>query len=98
MLRDETIPYQEKIRRVYSALVERFNLKTAASRLSVFVCIICILSVLSTTNFSSYFIVMENLIASIKKGKISKALACAIIRKLAHLKLKIDPQLVEAAR
>ena len=58
---------------------------------------ISIIHIFALNDFSSSFILMQNLIKAIKSGKISKRLARLIIRRLLRLNVPVDPELIELA-
>jgi hypothetical protein len=98
ILKDPAIPYKEKTKLARSILTKHLNLKTADGRVSFVLCMVFVLYILSTHNISSYHILLKNLIEAIKKGKISKIVGRAIIRKLRKKGLPIDPELLEVVR
>jgi hypothetical protein len=65
------------------------------ARLAFVLCIVLILYILSIQNPSGFYILLKNLIKAIKEGKIPKAIARIIVRKLRKKGIAIDPELLE---
>lgn len=97
VLEDDKIPFKEKQKIANSVLREYLNLNTVAGRRNFVICIVCVLSLLAVSNMSAYYIMMQNLIKALKSGKISKAMARVIIRRLRKKGIIIDPGLISAA-
>lgn len=97
MLSDPKIPFIEKREMTYSILMEHLDLKTTNGRLRFILCIIAILHIFAFADVSNYYLMMQNLIKAVKKGRISKRLARVIIRKLLRQGLEVDPELIRAA-
>jgi hypothetical protein len=76
-------------------MTKYLDLKTSSGRRNFALCLIFIISVLSTTNHSSFHLVMSSLIEAIREGKISKEIGRYIIRKLKRRGILIDPALTE---
>lgn len=95
VLKDITLPFEEKEKLARSILTKYLNLKTADGRLNFVLCIVFILSIFLSQNISSYHIILKNLIKAIKEGKIPKVVGRAIIRKLKKRGLLVDPELFE---
>jgi len=95
VLTDQTILYEEKEKVASTVLNKYLNLKKWNERLHCLICIISILYILSSHYPSSFYILMTKLIKAIKKGKISKLVGRAIIRKLRRKGVPIDPNLIE---
>jgi hypothetical protein len=95
ILKDPTLPYEEKEKITRSILTKYLNLKTADGRVNFVLCIVFMLYVFSTQNTSSYYIILKNLTKAIKEGKIPKIVGRAIIRKLKKRGLLIDPRLLD---
>lgn len=90
MLKDKTIPFEERQKIAHSVLTKYLNLKAQSGRCIV---LLCMIDIFSNNGYSSFYILMRNLIKSIKK-KISKAMARFIVRKLKEKDINIDPELV----
>jgi hypothetical protein len=95
VLKDTTLPFEEKEKLTRSIVTKYLNLKTADGRLNFVLCIVFILSIFSIQNMSSYHIILKNLIKAIKEGKIPKIVGRAIIRKLKKRGLSVNPELLE---
>lgn len=95
VLNSPDVPFQDKKKLAYDTLTKYLNFKTEFGRRNFVLCLIFILSVLATQNPSSFYILMQNLIKAIKEGKISKAMARAIVRKMRKKGFNIDPELNE---
>jgi hypothetical protein len=97
ILEDKTIPFEEKQKAAHLVVSKYLDLKTPMGRLNFVLCIIGIASILSIYNPSGLYILFKNLIKAIKEGRLSKAVARYIIRKLKDKGIPIDPELLEAA-
>ena len=95
ILEDETIPFEEKEKAAHSILTKYLNLKTPFGRRNFVLCIVFILYILATNHHSSFYIMMRNLIKAIREGKISKAMARFIVRRLKKKGILIDPELAD---
>ena len=95
ILKDKTIPFEEKEKLAHSILTKYLNLKTQSGRRNFVLCIVFILSILSITNPSSFYIMMRSLIKAIREGKISKAMGRLIVRRLRKKGILIDPELAD---
>lgn len=62
ILKDQTITVEEKGKRVDSILNNYINLNTSAGRIMFVLCIVSILFILSSQNFSGFYILMRSLI------------------------------------
>ena len=93
ILKDETIPFEERQKIAHSLLTEYLNLKTPSGRRNFVLCIVFIISILATKHHSSFYIMMKSLIKAIREGKISKAMARLIVRRLRKKGILIDPEL-----
>ena len=97
VLTDKEIPFEYKKELSFKILMDHVDLQTTAGRLRFAFCIISILHIFAINDISSYFILIQNLIKAIKNGKISKRLACLIIRRLLRLNIAVDPELIQVA-
>jgi hypothetical protein len=95
ILEDETIPFEEKKKVARSVLTKYLNLQTVNGRIGFVLCIVFLLYILSIQNPSGFYILLENLIQSIKEGRISKAMGRSIVRRLQKKGIPIDPELLE---
>ncbi len=95
ILEDETIPFEEKEKAAHSILTKYLNLKTLSGRRNFVLCIVFILYILATNHHSSFYIMMRSLIKAIREGKISKAMARLIVRRLRKKGILIDPELAD---
>jgi hypothetical protein len=95
VLRDSTLPFEEKEKLTRAILTKYLNLRTADGRVNFVFCIVFILYVFSTESPSSYYFLLKNLIKSIKEDRIPKVVGRAIIRRLKKRRLFIDPELLE---
>jgi len=95
ILKDKTIPYEERQKLAHSLLTKYLNLKTPVGRRNFVLCIVFIIYIFFTNHRSSFHIMMENLIKAIQEGKITKAMARFIIRKLRKKGIPIDSRLTE---
>ena len=92
LLMDKELPYNEKkelVRAVFRLQLD--NIKP----LHLILCLIPILLILSTQNLAGYYLVLQNLIQAIKEGRISKAIARRIVRKLLKKGKFVDPELLD---
>lgn len=97
VLSDKEIPFEYKKKVSLKILMNHVDLQTTSGRLRFVFCIISILHIFAINDMSSYFIIIQNLIEAIKKGKISKRMARLIIRRLIRLNIAVDPELINAA-
>lgn len=95
ILGDELIPFEEKKKMAYSVLVKYLNLTTPSGRRNFVLCILLITEIFFKENRSSFYILMRNLIEAIREGKISKAMARFIVRRLRNENIPIDPDLAD---
>jgi hypothetical protein len=95
VLKDITIPFKEKEKVARSILTNYLNLKIENGRRTFVLCLLLILYLLSIHNTSGYYIILKNLIKSIKEKRISKAVGRLIIRRLKNRGLIVDPELLE---
>ena len=95
ILEDETIPFEDRKKIAHSILTKYLNLKTPFGRRNFVLCIVLIIYVLSTNCHSSFYIMIRNLIESIREGIITKPMARLIVRKLRKKGVPIDPELIE---
>jgi hypothetical protein len=95
ILKDPTLSFEEKEKITCFILTNYLNLETADGRVNFVLCIVYILYIFSTQNISSYYLILKNLIKAIRKGKISKIVGRAIIKKLKKKGLPIDPELLD---
>ena len=97
VLSDQKIPFSQKKQLTYSILMEHLDLKTPNGRLRFILCIITILHIFAINDVSNYYIMMQNLIKAVRKGRISKRLARLIIRRLQRRGVVVDPELIRIA-
>lgn len=95
ILNDKTIKPEEKNRQCLSILTNYLNLNTHRGRLNFIFCLLAILRILSVLDFTSYYMLLDNLIKALKAGKIPKRLVRRIVRKLLREKIPVDPELVQ---
>jgi hypothetical protein len=95
VLQDETIPFEKKEEIAHSIFTKYLDLTTPEGRVRFLLCIVGIICIFSVISPSSIYIIFQNLITAIKEGKISKAMARYIIRKLIKQKISIDPELLD---
>ena len=95
ILKDKTIPFEEKEKVAHSVLTKYLNLKTHSGRRNFVICIVLILYILSIKNSSGFYIMMRSLIKAIREGKISKAMGRLIARRLRKKGILIDPELAD---
>ena len=95
ILEDDQIPLQEKRKVARSVINKYLNLTTVTGQCNFVICIVSILYILSNNNYSSFYIMMQNLIAAIRSGKISKAMGRLIVRRLKKKNVLIDPELLD---
>lgn len=95
ILENETIPFEEKQKVAHSILRKYLNLKTQSGRRNFVLCTVSILYILSTNDYSSFYAMMQSLIKAIQEGKISKAVARLIIRRLRKKGIPVDPELAD---
>lgn len=65
MLKDKTIPFEERQKITHSVLRKYLNLKTQSGRCIVLLCMIYRLYIFSTNGYSSFYILMRNLIKTL---------------------------------
>jgi hypothetical protein len=97
VLNNKDLPFEYKQEMSFKILMDHVDIKTTAGRIRFVLCIISIIHIFALNDFSSSFILMQNLIKAIKSGKISKRLARLIIRRLLRLNVPVDPELIELA-
>jgi hypothetical protein len=95
ILQDETIPFEKKEELAHSIFTKYLDLTTSDGRLRFLLCIVVIIGIFSVISPSSLYIIFKNLIIAIKEGKISKAMARYIIRKLRQKNIPVDPELLD---
>ncbi len=97
ILGDETIHFEEKEKVARAILTKYLDLKTVNGRIVFVLCIVGLLSFLSSQNPAGFYILLKNLIKAIKEGKISKAMGRAIVRRLLknYEDVPVDPELLE---
>ena len=95
ILEDETIPFEERKKIAYSVLTKYLNLKTPFGRRNFVICIVFIIYTLFANRHSSFYLMMKSLIKAIREGRISKAIARLIVRRLRKKGVPIDPELTE---
>ena len=93
VLESESIPFEERQKIARLALTKYLDLTTLSGRINFVLCVAIIFSTLFTKDFSSFHILMNNLIEAIKQGKISKQIARLIVRKLRRDGLPISSEL-----
>lgn len=71
------------------------NLNTPRGRLNFIICRFSFLRILSIVDFTSYHMLLANLITILKNGKLPKKLVRLIVRKLLRKKILVDPKLLE---
>lgn len=91
----QSVSFKEKKRLTYSIFTRYLNLETMDKQRIFVLCIVGILSVFSITDMGSYHLILKNLLKAIKKGKISKTVGRAIIRRLKKKGLVVHPALLE---
>ena len=97
ILLSDKIPFDEKRKKAYASLTNYLDLKTLAGRRNFILCVVVIFYILATKDLSSFYVMMQSLIKAVREGRISKAMARIIIRRLRKKGLPVDPELVELA-
>jgi hypothetical protein len=95
ILKDTTLPFEEKKKLTRSILTNYFNLKTYTGRVRFVLCMVSILIIFATQDISSYYILLQNLLKAIREGRISKVVGRAIVKKLQKKGFLVDPELLE---
>jgi len=95
VLNDKNISTEEKNKQCLKILMNYLNLNTHRGRLNFIFCLLSLLRILSFLDFTSYHIVLCNLIKALKDGKLPKKLVSLILRKLLKEKIPVDPELLE---
>jgi hypothetical protein len=95
ILQDEATPFEKKEEIAHSIFTKYLDLTTPEGRVRFLLCIVGIICVFSLISPSSLYIIFQNLITAIKEGKISKAMARYIIRKLRQKNIPVDPELLD---
>lgn len=95
VLNDKNISIQEKNDQCLKILMNYLNLNTHRGRLNFIICLLSLLRILSIVDFTSYHILIGNLIKALKAGKLPKKLVRLILRKLLRQKIPVDPELLE---
>nr|YP_009029129.1 hypothetical protein [Cylindrotheca closterium]AGH28660.1 hypothetical protein [Cylindrotheca closterium] len=98
ILEDETIPFTEKRELAEKILSKHLNLNTINGRRNFVLCIVFIFYMLSINYNSNFYILMQSLINAIREGKISRAMARLIVRKLKKYGILVDPELVDLVK
>lgn len=91
------IPFEEKKKIAREVLIKYLDLTTPSGRCNFLLCIVFITYTLYNTQTASFHIMMKSLIEAIREGKITKAMARFIIRKLRKKGIPVDPELAELA-
>jgi len=94
VLRDQSIPYEEKKKVLHRALFKHLKLNTNAKRIYFILCMIKLLLALYNLMPSSYYLLLQQLIEAVRSGKIGKKVFYAIIRKL-RKRVVLDPDIIE---
>lgn len=97
MLQDPDVTDKRKRQLTKKFFRKQLDLTTNTGKVNFILCVVFILWLFSTQSLASFDIMMSNLIRAIREGRISKAAARAIIRRLRKEGVYIDPELVEAA-
>lgn len=82
ILKDKTIPFEEKEKTARMILTKYLDLKTLAGRLSSVLCLVVILSLVANRNLPGFYSLLKNIIKAIREEKITQAMAQYLIRKL----------------
>jgi hypothetical protein len=93
MLLSKDIPFEER-EKIARRVFKHLDLRTMNGRTNFILCMILLLYLLSSQNTASYFILLRRLLKAIRQGKISKAMARFIIKRLQKKGLILDPDLV----
>ena len=94
MLEDKNIPFNER-EELAKSITKYVNLDTLAGRVNFILCLVFMLSVLFTTQHSSFYLLIKSLIQSIREGKIPKSMGRFIVKKLKKKGLPVDPELIK---
>lgn len=95
MLNHENLPFKKEQKIAYSLMTKFLNLETPLGRLNFLLCIVLLLFVLASTNYSSYYILIRNLIRAVNEGKIFQETARVISRRFKIKGINSDPELLE---
>ena len=95
VLNEKSIPLGDKKKLAFKVLTNHIDLKSHNGRLKFVLCMVSIFLVLYSTKVGSFYLLMEKLLEAVRKGKISKAMARVIIRRLRRKGIPVDPELIE---
>lgn len=89
---DTTIPFEEKQKIARNILTKSVNIKT---KTGIIACLTAVCYFLAIHNPAGLYILFQSLIEAIRKGKISRAIARLIVRRLQKNHIDVDPELLE---
>ena len=95
ILKDDAIPFEEKDNLVSSIFTKYIDFITPAGIRNFVLCIIAMISIFAFVNQSAVHILFKYLIKAVKEGRISKAVARYIVKKLRNKGVPINPELME---
>lgn len=95
VLKESSISIEEKKDVTKKVLAKFIDFKSHNGRLKFILCIVSILFFMFNTNISNFYLLMQALKEAVRKGKISKAVARLILRRLRRKGIPVDPDFVE---
>lgn len=97
VLLNKDLPYSVREEKVKSFFRHQLSFQTKGDLVRFVACIVAIIVLfVGLGDTSSSFIVMQNLLEALKRGKISREVAKIIVRRLKRKGILIDPELLEA--
>lgn len=96
ILSDKDIPYHDRRKKAFTILRHQLTIESKADVIRYITCLVSAFTLFTLLrDTSSVFLLMENLIKSVKEGKISKRLARLILRKLLRQGVEVDPEFTQ---
>jgi hypothetical protein len=95
VLKDKSIPFQDKKRIRYRIFSHHIDLKTNSARVKFVLSIVAIILALSIANPGGSMILRNQLYEAVKAGKISKVVYRAILRLVRRKGILVDSDLLD---
>lgn len=98
-LSNKEIPYRDRQKKALIILKKQLNFETKESLIRFITCAVSVITLLTILgDTTSIFLMMQNLLEVLREGKISKRVARILIRRFRRKGVKVDPELMEAAK
>jgi hypothetical protein len=98
VLSNKQIPYYDRQKKDLVLVDHYLPFRTKADLVRYVVCIVAVFVLFSALgDYTTVFIMMQNLLKALKEGKISKRVARIIIRRLLRKGVSVDAELISAA-